>query len=69
MITYSIGNWRADWPSDGGLTAKPITPGSEPSFGCSSRAMSCCLRVRCSQGLSRKMALPFSTVGNPAIAL
>ena len=58
MITYSTGSVRGDWPSDGGLTAKPITPGSCANLAFSSRAMSCCLRVRSSHGFSRRIALP-----------
>ena len=67
MIMNSTGLERADWPSDGGLVGKARTPGSEANFGCNSWVMACCLRLRSSQGLSRRMAVPSVTVGKPTV--
>ena len=69
MITNSTGRLRGDWPRDGGFVAKARTPGICASFGASSCVISCCLRLRSSQGLRRRIASPSATVGNPAIEL
>ncbi len=69
MTTNSTGRLRGDWPSEGGLVGKARTPGIWASFGASSCVISCCLRVRSSQGFRRRMARPSATVGKPASAL
>ena len=67
MITYSIGVERKLWPSDGGLIGNACTPAIDANFGRSSSAICCCVFFRSSQGLSRRIALPSTTVGKPEI--
>lgn len=69
MITTSTGVERKPCPSDGGLMGNARTPGSAMNFGRSSSAIFCAFFSRSSQGLSRRMALPSTTVGNPANAV
>ena len=69
MMTNSTGVERGDWPNDGGFTGNAMTPGSALNFGRNSSAIFCWGRVRFSQFLRRRIALPSTTVGKPAIAL
>jgi hypothetical protein len=69
MITYSIGVDLKLWPSEGGLIGNACTPGTDAISGRSSSAMSCCLRVLSSHGLSRRTVVPSTTVGLPAMAV
>lgn len=67
MMMNSTGLERADCPSEGGLVGNARTPGSDANLGCSSWAICCWRRVRSSQGVRRRMAVPSVTVGKPTV--